>query len=136
LALIVQKYGGSSLGTLERIRTVARHVMEVAASPKDLEEKNRVVVVLSAMQGETDRLIGLALELTDLPELREYDSMISTGEQVSISLLAIAINAMGGKARSLLAFQIPVHSDGAFKDARITRIETAKIRVFWQRTTS
>ncbi len=122
MALIVQKYGGSSLGTLDKIRSVAKRVMETAS------RKNRVVVVLSAMQGETDRLIGRALELTDLPDLREYDSMISTGEQVSVSLLAIAINAMGGKARSLLAFQVPIYSDGAFKDARISRIETGKIR--------
>jgi aspartate kinase len=121
VALIVQKFGGSSVATLDRIRAVAKRVMDTA------EEGNRVVVVLSAMQGETDQLIGHALEITDLPDLREYDSLVCIGEQKSVALLAITINAIGGKARSLLAFQIPIHSDGAFKDARIKRIGTGKI---------
>jgi len=122
LALVVQKYGGSSLGTVEKIQEVARKVLSRQRSGDD------VVVVASAMQGETDRLIGLAVGITDVPELREYDSMISTGEQVSTALLAIAVQAQGGKARSLLAHQIPIRTDCAFKDARIEEIGTERIR--------
>lgn len=122
MALIVQKYGGSSVATIEKIQEVARRVL---ARQK---EGNDLVVVVSAMKGETDRLIGLAKQITDLPNLREYDSMVSTGEQVATALLAIALEAQGGKAHSLLAFQIPIHSDSSFKDARITRIETARMR--------
>jgi aspartate kinase len=122
LALIVQKYGGSSVASLDKIKAVAKRVMEARASG------NRVVVVLSAMAGETDQLIKQALELTELPDLREYDSLICIGEQKSTALLAMAINAMGGKAISLLAYQVPIRSDGAFKDARITRVETERIR--------
>ena len=122
MALIVQKYGGSSVANRERIQEVARRVYARQQEGHDL------VVVVSAMKGETDRLIGLTREFTDLPNLREYDSMISTGEQVSTALLAIAIEALGGKAHSLLAFQIPIHTDSGYKDARITRIETARIK--------
>ncbi|MFO8058951.1 MAG: aspartate kinase, partial [bacterium] len=88
---------------------------------------DRVVVVASAMKGETDGLIKKALDITDLPDLREYDSMVSTGEQVSTALLAIAINAMGGKARSMLSFQLPLRTDSSYKDARIEKIETGRI---------
>jgi len=122
LALVVQKYGGSSLANTDLIKAVARKVLERHRSGDD------VVVVASAMQGETDRLIGLALEITDLPDLREYDSMVSTGEQVSTALLAIAVQSMGGKARSMLGFQIPVRTDCAFKDARIENIEARRIK--------
>jgi len=122
LALIVQKYGGSSMATIERIQEVARRVLARQGEGHDL------VVVVSAMKGETDRLIGLTKEITDLPNLREYDSMVSTGEQVATALLAIALEALGGKAHSLLAFQIPIRSDSGFKDARITGIETARMR--------
>ena len=122
MALIVQKYGGSSMATVERIQEVARRVLARQGEGHDL------VVVVSAMKGETDRLIGLTKEITDLPNLREYDSMVSTGEQVATALLAIALEALGGKAHSLLAFQIPIRSDSGFKDARITGIETARMR--------
>ena len=122
MALVVQKYGGSSVGTIDKIKTVARKVLDRQKQGDD------VVVVVSAMKGETDRLINLALEITDLPDLREYDSMVSTGEQVSTALLAIAIQSMGGKAISMLGFQIPVTTDCAFKDARIENIDSKRIK--------
>jgi aspartate kinase len=122
LALIVQKYGGSSVATPKLIQEVAKRVWERRLEGHDL------VVVVSAMKGETNRLINLIGEITDLPDLREYDSLLSTGEQVAVSLLSIAIHHLGGKARSLLAFQVPIKSDSGFKDARITRIETARIK--------
>jgi aspartate kinase len=122
LALVVQKYGGSSLGTTEKIKKVAEKALARQRAGND------VVVVASAMQGETDRLIKICLGITDLPDLREYDSMLSTGEQVSTALLAIAIQTAGGKARSLLGFQIPIKTDSAYKDARIEAIDTVRMR--------
>ncbi|MFO8058089.1 MAG: aspartate kinase [bacterium] len=122
MALVVQKYGGSSLATVDLIKKVASKAL--ARHKKG----DRVVVVASAMKGETDGLIKKALDITDLPDLREYDSMVSTGEQVSTALLAIAINAMGGKARSMLSFQLPLCTDSSFKDARIEKIETGRIK--------
>jgi aspartate kinase len=118
----VQKYGGSSLATVDKIKAVAEKVYARQQAGNDL------VVVASAMQGETDRLIKLVLGITDLPDLREYDSMTSTGEQVSTALLAIALQTLGGKARSLLGFQIPLRTDSAFKDARIEEIEVRRMR--------
>ena len=122
MALIVQKYGGSSVANRERILEVAGRVYARQ------QEGNQIVVVVSAMKGETDRLIGLVKQFSELPNLREYDSMLSTGEQVSTALLAIAIETLGGQAHSLLAFQIPIHTDDGYKDARITGIETARIK--------
>ncbi len=122
MALVVQKYGGSSLADADKIRAVAQKVLARE------REGDSVVVVASAMKGETDRLIELAGSITDLPDLREYDSMVSTGEQVSTALLAMAITSMGGKARSLLGFQVPVETDTAFKDARIENIRAEKIK--------
>ena len=122
MALVVQKYGGTSVGDLERIQKVARRVV------KTKQQGNDVVVVVSAMAGETDRLIGLALKLTDLPDLREYDALISSGELVSSALLAISINALGERARSLSAYQVPIYAEGGFKDARIKKIETKNIK--------
>jgi len=89
---------------------------------------NQVVVVLSAMAGETDRLINLAHSASDLPDEREYDSLISTGEQVTVTLLAIVLNAMGYKARSFLGFQIKILTDQAYKKARISLIDTGAIK--------
>jgi len=122
MGLIVQKYGGTSVANLERIKNVAKRVLDTQKAG------NQVVVVVSAMAGETDRLIGLALEISKLPELREYDALISSGEQVSSALLALAINSLGGKAHSLLAHQVPIWAEGGFKDARIKKIETKNIR--------
>jgi aspartate kinase len=117
MALIVQKFGGTSVGTVEMIRNVARRV----ARSKD--EGNDVVVVVSAMAGETNRLIGLAHQLSESPNDRELDVVASTGEQVSIGLLAIALADMGYKARSFTGFQIPVLTDSAYVKARIRKIE-------------
>ncbi|HEU5361644.1 MAG TPA: hypothetical protein VFU42_10865, partial [Candidatus Deferrimicrobiaceae bacterium] len=122
MALIVQKYGGTSVGTVEKIKNVARRV----ARSKD--EGNDVVVVVSAMAGETNRLLGLAHQLSEMPSERELDVVASTGEQVTIGLLAIALTEMGYKARSFTGFQIPVLTDSAFVKARIRKIEGDTIR--------
>ena len=116
MALIVQKYGGTSVGTIEKIRNVAKRV----ARTKD--QGNDVVVVVSAMAGETNRLLGLAGQLAEIPNERELDVVASTGEQVTIGLLAIALTEMGYKARSFCGFQIPVMTDSAYVKARILEI--------------
>jgi aspartate kinase len=121
VALIVQKYGGTSVGDLSRIRNVARRVA------KTRQEGNDVVVVLSAMSGETDRLIQLAHQITEAPVLREYDCLISTGEQVTISLLAIALESMGVPAVSFLGPQVRIITDNAFSKARIRRVEARRL---------
>ena len=122
MALVVQKYGGTSVGSIERIRKVAERVK------KTYDQGNQVVVVLSAMAGETNRLVGLAHEMFEAPDEREYDVLVSTGEQVSISLLAICLQSMGYKARSFLGHQIPIVTDSAYSRARISRIGDKKIR--------
>ena len=122
MALVVQKYGGTSVGNLDKIANVAKKVIRTK------EEGNDVVVVLSAMSGETDRLIQLAQKATDEPEPREYDSLISTGEQVTVTLLAIMLNGMGYPAKSFLGFQVRVLTDQAFKKARILSVDTEAIR--------
>ncbi len=121
MALIVQKYGGTSVGDLNRIRNVARRVA------KTRQEGHDVVVVLSAMSGETDRLIRLAHQITDNPVLREYDCLISTGEQVTISLLAIALESMGVPAVSFLGPQVRIITDNAFSKARIRKVEGKRL---------
>lgn len=121
MAVIVQKYGGTSVGSLDRIANVARKV----AARKD--EGNDMVVVVSAMAGETDRLIGLAKEITPIPDERELDILVSTGEQVSIALLAITLQKMGYKAKSYCGWQLPMKTDTAFGSARVTDINTNKI---------
>lgn len=121
MSLVVQKWGGSTLATVGQLKEVAAKILARHRAG------DRIVPVLSAMKGETDRLIDIALEITELPDLRECDSMISTGEQVSSALLAIAINSMGGKACSLLSFQVPIRTNCAFKDARIEEIGAGAI---------
>jgi len=116
VALIVQKYGGTSVGTVEKIRNVAKRVMRTK------EQGNDVVVVVSAMSGETNRLLGLAHQISDLPNERELDVVAATGEQVTIGLLAIALTEMGTKAKSFCGFQIPVLTDAAYVKARIRQI--------------
>ncbi len=120
--LVVQKYGGTSVGNLDRIRNVARRI----AKYKD--EGHDVVVVVSAMAGETDRLLNLAHELVEEPSPRELDMLVATGEQVSSALLAMALNAMGYPAKALLAFQIPIKTDELFGKARIRDIATERMR--------
>ena len=122
MALIVQKFGGTSVANIEKIKNVAEKVIKVK------QAGHQVVVVLSAMAGETDRLINLAHSATDLPDEREYDSLISTGEQVTVTLLAIVLNAMGCKARSFLGFQVKILTDQAYKKARISLIDTENIK--------
>jgi aspartate kinase len=122
VALIVQKYGGTSVGDIARIRNVAHRVA------KTRKEGNDVLVVVSAMSGETDRLIRLAQQAHETPDLREYDSLVSTGEQVSAALLAIALQSMGVPARSLLGPQIRILTDSAFSVARIQKVEIQRLR--------
>ena len=122
MALVVQKYGGTSVANLDKIANVAKKVIRTK------EEGNDVVVVLSAMSGETDRLIQLAQKAADEPDPREYDSLVSTGEQVTVTLLAIMLNGMGYPAKSFLGFQVRVLTDQAFKKARILSVDTEAIR--------
>lgn len=122
MALIVQKYGGSSVGNLDRIHHVANKV--IAAK----NQGHQVVVVVSAMYGETDRLIQLANALTREPTPREYDVLISTGEQVSMALLSMAINAKGVSARSFTGSQIGIQTDSNAMNARILEVKTPILR--------
>lgn len=122
MALIVQKYGGSSVGTLDRIRHVANKVIATKQQGHD------VVVVVSAMQGETDRLIQLAEALTSNPDPREYDVLVATGEQVSMALLSMALNAKHHPARSFNCLQVGILTDNMHKKARILEIKTHIIR--------
>jgi aspartate kinase len=122
MALIVQKYGGTSVGSIDRIRSVARRVARYH------REGHQLVIVVSAMAGETNKLIALAKELAPEPNPRELDVVAATGEQVTIGLLAIALDAMGLKARSYTGGQIRVLTDSAFTKARILAIDEEKIR--------
>ncbi|HOI74888.1 MAG TPA: aspartate kinase [Syntrophales bacterium] len=117
MGLIVHKYGGTSVADLEKIENVARKVIRTK------EAGNEIVVVLSAMAGETDRLIALAQKASDDPDPREFDSLISTGEQVTVTLLAMVLNRLGYRAKSFLGSQVKVHTDQAFKKARIVEID-------------
>jgi aspartate kinase len=121
MALIVQKYGGTSVGDIERIKNVAQRAVRTK------EAGNDVIVVVSAMAGETDKLINLAHELTPFPDGRELDVLISTGEQISVALLSMAIKLMGHEVKSYLGFQIPIQTDSAYGKARITDLKSDKI---------
>ncbi len=121
LALIVQKYGGTSVGSIERIKVVAERIHRTR------DEGNSVVVVLSAMSGETNRLAGLAAELSENPEGREYDVIVSSGEQISIGLLSLALRERGCEAMSFLGHQVPILTDTSYSSARIEFIDTGKI---------
>ncbi|MBU1664873.1 MAG: aspartate kinase [Gammaproteobacteria bacterium] len=122
MALIVQKYGGTSVGSIERIRNVAERV----AKFKMLG--HQVVVVLSAMSGETNRLIALAQQIQKEPDPREMDVLISTGEQVTIALLAMALKDLGLKAKSYTGSQVRIVTDDAYTKARILSIDEARMR--------
>ena len=115
--LVVQKYGGTSVKNIERIRNVANKA--VAYKERGMD----VIVVVSAMSGETDKLINLANDIAKFPDERELDVLISTGEQVTSALLAITLKEMGQDAISLQADQIPIVSDSSYGSARIVRIE-------------
>ena len=122
MALIVQKFGGTSVGSLERIANVARKVVEAR------ERGDDVVVVPSAMSGETDRLLGLARSVQERPEPRELDVLLSTGEQVTIALLAMTLQAYGCTARSYTGPQVHIRTDSAHNKARIVHIDGQRIR--------
>ena len=121
MALVVQKYGGTSMGSIERIRNVARRVA------RTYDEGNDMIVVVSAMSGETNKLVALCNEMCEFPSEREYDVMVATGEQVSIALLAMCLQSMGYKAKSYMGFQVPIITDSAFSKARIEEIDGTKI---------
>ncbi len=121
MALIVQKYGGSSVGTIDRIRNVARRLIEVK------KEGNKIMAVISAMSGVTDKLIGLAHEVMDNPPERELDMLLATGEQQSIALLCMAITDMGYKAMSFTGQQAGVCTYGSHTRGRIHSIDPARV---------
>jgi aspartate kinase len=122
MSLVVQKFGGTSVANIEKIKIVA------AKAIREKRAGNDVIVVLSAMAGETDRLIALAHQAAESPDEREYDSLISTGEQVTVSLLSIVLNSLGYRARSFLGFQVKILTDKAYKKARISLIDTEAIK--------
>ncbi len=121
MSLIVQKFGGTSIGDIEKIKRVAKRV----ASRRKAGDS--IVVVVSALAGETDRLIELANKASENPESREYDVVVSTGEQVSSGLLALVLNDMGCQAKSLLGFQVPITTDSSYTRARISEIGKKRI---------
>ena len=122
MALIVQKFGGTSVGDVERIKNVARRVAQARAGGHD------VVVVVSAMAGETDRLIGLAQKVADRPNERELDVILATGEQVSIGLLSLALHGLGQRARSFTGGQVRIQTDDVHTKARIVSIDSERVR--------
>ena len=121
MALYVYKFGGTSVGSIERIKAVAERVKKVREAGDDL------VVVLSAMSGETNRLIGLAKEMQDEPNERELDAMVSTGEQVTVALLSMRLNEIGCPACSYTGTQVRILTDSSFTKARIKEIDDTRI---------
>ena len=119
--LIVQKYGGTSVGSIDRIQEVAERVAATRGAG------HQVAVVLSAMSGETNRLLALARQIAEQPDARESDVLVSTGEQVSIALLAMALKARGVPAVSLLGHQVQIETDAAYSRARITQVRTPRL---------
>ena len=122
MALIVQKYGGTSMGTPERILNVSRRVKRWH------DQGHQVVVVVSAMSGETNRLIGLAKSISANPDPRELDQMLATGEQVTIAMLAMSLKSIGLKAKSYTGGQVVIRTDSSFNKARIQSIDEAAVR--------
>ncbi len=122
MTLIIQKYGGTSVGSTERIKNVARRIAKFQS------RGHQVVVVVSAMSGETNRLIALAREFQPHPDPRELDVMVSTGEQVSVALLSMALMDLGIKAKSYTGSQVRILTDNAHTKARILKIDEDKIR--------
>ena len=119
--LIVQKYGGTSVGSIDRIQEVAARVAATRAAG------HQVTVVLSAMSGETNRLLNLARQIAEQPDARESDVLVSTGEQVTIALLAMALKEMGAPAVSLLGHQVQIETDDAYGRARIRHVQTSRL---------
>lgn len=122
MSLIVQKFGGTSVGTTARIQAVADKIIQFR------QQGHQLVVVLSAMSGETNRLIGLAREMQPEPDGRELDVLVSTGEQVTIALLCMALKARGQEARSYTGAQVRILTDNAYTKARIQEIDVEKMR--------
>ena len=122
MALIVQKYGGTSMGSPERIREVAKRIAHYHS------QGHQLIVVPSAMSGETNRLLGLAKQLSAEPDGRELDVIAATGEQVSVGLLALALQNLGLKAKSYTGWQVKITTDSAFTKARILSIDDVNIR--------
>ncbi len=122
MALIVQKFGGTSVGAVERIQTVADRVV------RDREAGNDMIIVVSAMSGETNRLVALAGEISDRPIAREMDVLLSTGEQVTIALLSMALEARGCAARSYTGGQVRITTDNVHNKARIKDIDASRVR--------
>ena len=122
MSLIVQKYGGTSVGSPEKIKAVAERVLDYS------RDGHEMVVVLSAMSGETDRLISLANSVQDRPDSREMDVLLSTGEQVTISLFAMAIKAAGFDAISFLGDQVKISTSSMHTKARIKSVDTDKVK--------
>lgn len=122
MALIVQKYGGTSMGSIERIKNVAQRVKRWH------DNGHQIVVVVSAMSGETNRLIALANGISKYPDPREYDQMVATGEQVSIALLAMALKDIGVNAKSLTGSQVAIRTDDSHTKARIQHIDDSQLR--------
>ncbi|MBN4665030.1 aspartate kinase [Pandoraea nosoerga] len=121
MALIVHKYGGTSMGSVERIKNVAKRVA------KWHKAGHKMVVVPSAMSGETNRLLGLAKEISAQPDPRELDAIAATGEQVSVGLLALALKEAGVDAVSYAGWQVPIKTDSAFTKARISEIDDTRV---------
>ena len=121
MALIVMKFGGTSVGSIERIRNVAARVIRTS------QAGHRLVVVVSAMSGETDRLLGLAKEIASTPDTRELDVLLATGEQASMALLGMALDDKGHPARSFTGGQVRILTDSAFNKARILEIDNQNI---------
>src|SRR5918999_1084910 len=122
MSLIVRKYGGTSVWDVERVHRVAGRAAEARLAGHDL------VIVVSAMSGETDRLVRLAHEVTAAPDEREMDMLLSTGERVTIALLAMALRGHGINARSFTGRQVGIHTDGTHMKARIARVTADRIR--------
>ncbi|HEY3668442.1 MAG TPA: aspartate kinase [Polyangiaceae bacterium] len=121
MALVVQKFGGTSVANLDRMRNVSELALRAQ------REGNQVVLIVSAMSGETNRLLGLAHQISATPDMRELDSLASTGEQVSAALVAMTIHQLGGKAKSFLGHQVRISTDAAYTKARIQSIEGSKL---------
>src|SRR5512136_1952624 len=122
MALVVQKFGGTSMGSIERIRNVAKRVA------RTYDAGNDMVIVVSAMSGETNKLVALANEMCEFPDNREYDVLVASGEQVSIALLAMCLKSMGYKAKSYHGWQVPIMTDSSYSKARITDLSDNNMR--------
>ncbi|WP_081322253.1 aspartate kinase [Vibrio coralliirubri] len=122
MPLIVQKFGGTSVGSIERIHHVAEKIIEAK------NEGNQIVVVVSAMSGETNRLVNLATQVDSVPNARELDVLLTAGEQVSMALLAMTLHKLGYEATSMTGYQAKIHTDSNHNNAAIERIDTAPIQ--------